>query len=203
MAACPVIPIRKTLYSVEADLLALLECVDTVAPEHEADYLAALGTALAAAKDKRDSVARYMSHLESQIQLSRDELERIRERRADLEMSLERLKTYVARLMDQGGVRKLEGETVTFTLRKCPPAVELVNEAAIPDEYRNTSVTLPSAVLDRVLDAVPEDLAREVLDRVRDEDVTIDKRAVRSALENGRDVAGARIASDRYALVRR
>lgn len=52
-AACTVVPIR-TLYDIESDLHALLECVDTVTPEQEADFAHDLGHALMAAKDKRE-----------------------------------------------------------------------------------------------------------------------------------------------------
>ena len=195
MAAAPVISIR-TLYDIESDLQALLECVDTVTPEQEADFAHDLGHALMAAKDKRDDVARYMSHCESQIELAKAEIERLRARKADFENSLERLKAYVVRSMDGLGVKKLEGNCVTLSLRKCPPAVEVLNEAAVPPAYKNATLTMSGALVDKVLDALSID-----------DPITlnwqVDKRGVKAALEAGAEVPGAAIAAEKFTVVRK
>lgn len=195
MAAAPVIPIR-TLYQIEDDLQALLECVETVTPQQEQEFAADLGRALSEAKDKRDGVARYMAHCESQVELAKAEIERLRERKASFEKSLERLKQYVVCSMDILGVRKLEGNCVTLSLRKCPPAVEVSDEAAVPPAYKTATLKMPGNLVDKVLDALNIDDPVTL-------DWSVDKRAVKAALDGGASVEGAAIAAEKYTIVRK
>lgn len=195
MAAAQVIPIR-TLYAVESDLAALLECVETVEPAQEQEFLTALGAALESAKDKRDRVAQYMAHCESQVELAKAEMDRLRERRASFETQLEKLKTYVARVMDEAGVRKLEGNSVTFSLRKNPASVEVLDEEAVPASYKTATLTMSGELVDCVLDALDIDAQVKLA-------WSCDKRAIKSALDGGADVPGAAIAPDKFALVRK
>ena len=195
MAAAPVIPIR-TLYQIEEDLAALLESVDGVSPELEQQYIADLGHALQSAKDKRDAIGRYLSHLENQVQAAKDEIKRLQDRKAEFEGSLERLKSYVVRVMQDTGAKKLEGSVVTLSLRKNPPAVEVADESAVPVEYKTATLTMAGSLVDRVLDALSID------DAVRVE-WAVDKRGIRAALDVGATVEGAGYAPERYTLVRR
>jgi hypothetical protein len=202
MAALALVPPRQTLYEVESDLLTLLECVEQVQPEHEDEYLEALQSALSAAAEKRDAVAHYMSHLETQVELSKAEKKRIQARQSGFETALERLKDYVVRIMEQAGAKKLEGATTTFSRRKCPAAVEIYDQNQIPLEYQSVSVSLPAKMLDEILDVVPFEMSDLLRAIVRPEDYAIDKRALKAALETRDDVPGAKIAPEKWALVR-
>jgi hypothetical protein len=50
-------------------------------------------------------------------------VKRLQERKGALEAQLDKLKAYVVRIMDDAGVKKLEGNSVTFSLRKNPASV--------------------------------------------------------------------------------
>ena len=63
-----------------------------------------------------------MSHVEAQIQFAKDEIQGLRTRRQSLEDALERIKSYTVRCMEGLEVKKLEGRTVTLSLRCCPQA---------------------------------------------------------------------------------
>ena len=194
-AALSVVPVR-TLYEIEDDLATLIQSMETVTPEQEEGFIADFGRALEHAKDKRDGVARYMAHCESQIELAQTEIDRLRERKASFEAALSRLKDYVIRTMESLGTRKLEGSCCTLSLRKCPASVEVRDESGVPAIYKSATLTMPGELAARVLDALAVD-----------DPVTaawhVDKRAVKAALDAGADVAGAGYAAERFALVRR
>jgi hypothetical protein len=202
VAALAVLP-RPTLYDLEETLQGLSECVETVSPEQEAEFLAEFGRALSAAVEKRDSVGRFLAHLESQIELAKAEIERLRERKASFEAALERLKTYVVRVIEAQGVKKLEGSTVTLGIRKCPASIEVFDEIAVPLDYKGATVRLPAKLLDRVLDALDFELAAQVLEQSRDTGIAVDKRAIKAALDAGTLVPGARFAAEKHSLVRK
>lgn len=195
MSAAPVIPIR-TLHQIEEDLAVLLESIDGVTPELEAQYLEDLGHVLGAAKDKRDAVARYMSHLENQIQAAKDEIKRLQDRKADFEGALDKLKAYTVRVMDGLGVKKLEGNVVTLSLRKCPASVEVTDESAVPNAYKSAEIRMPADLAEQILDTLPIDAPVAL-------SYAVDKRAVKSAIEGGAEVAGAQIAAEKFTLVRK
>lgn len=195
MAAAQVVPIR-TLYELEDDLMAMLESMDTVTPDQEQEFLADFGRALQTAKDKRDSVARYMAHCESQIELAKAEIERLRERKLAFECSLDRIKSYVVYTMESLGTKKLEGSCVTLSLRKCPAAVEVLDEGKVPVEFKTATFSLPGPLVDKVLDALAID------DPVRLA-WNLDKRAIKAALDAGDAVPGAGFAPEKHTIARR
>lgn len=194
--AALVVPINRTLYSVEEDLQALLECLETVAPEQEQEYLADLSKAIGDAKDKRDAVAQYMAHCESQVEFAKAEIRRLQERKASFENSLDRLKLYLVRMMEQAGTKKLEGNSVTFSLRKCPASVEISDESAVPPAYKTATLAMPGTLAEQVLDALPMDAPVSL-------NFTVDKRAIKAAIDGGLEIAGAQIAAERNTVVRK
>jgi hypothetical protein len=185
-----------SLYAIEDNLMALLECLETVAPEQEQEYILDLAKALGQAKDKRDMCAQYMAHCENQIEFARAEIKRLQERKAEFEANLEKLKRYVVQIMDAIGTRKLEGNSVTFSLRKCPPSVEVTDEAAIPPQYKTATLQMPGHLADELLDLLPLDAPVSL-------NMTCDKRAIKDALAGGLDVAGASFAPERSTVTRK
>jgi hypothetical protein len=177
-------------------LVALFECLETVQPEQEADYLVDLAKAIGQAKDKRDSVAQYMAHCESQIEFAKAEIKRLQDRKASFEASLDRLKGYMVRIMEEIGQKKLEGNSVTFTLRKCPASVEITDEAAIPPNYKTATLQMPGFLADQVLDALPIDAPVAL-------NWTCDRRALKDAISGGLTIAGATLAAERNTVVRK
>ncbi len=77
-------------------------------------------------------------------------------------------------LIRRFGDKKLEGRTATFMLRAVPPSVVITDEAAIPEEFKRTTVS-----------------------------VSIDKVAIKKAISGGRDVEGADLSMGRQTLVRK
>jgi len=69
---------------------ALLECAETVTLEQEAQYRAELAEALQKTTEKRDRVAQFLTHCESQAELAKAEIKRLQDRRQFFERAAER-----------------------------------------------------------------------------------------------------------------
>ena len=97
---------------------------------------------LEGAVQKRDRVARFLAHLDSQATLAADEIRRLTARKRTLENAAASLKSHVVHLMQTMGVRKLEGETSTLSLRKAPGHVEVTDLGELPAPFKKTEVVI-------------------------------------------------------------
>ena len=212
MAALAVVPspavTAAPLYAIEDTLAALIETAELVSPEQEREFRTELQTALAAAVDKRDKVGQFLTHLERQIDYARFEIDRLRQRKAASERALARLEEYVIETIEKlgtdgkGRYRTLEGKTTTFSLRGCPPSVEVADESAIPAEYKTLTLKLPAVTWEQLLDGLDIEQRAAVLAQVKSPEIGVDKRSIKAAFDGGADVPGAGLVSGRHALRR-
>jgi hypothetical protein len=212
MAALAVVPspavTAAPLYVIEDHLAALIETAELVSPEQEQEFRAEFQTALTAAVDKRDRVGQFLAHLEQQIDFAKFEIDRLRQRKATCERALVRLEDYVIGTIEnlgtdgKGKYRRLEGKTTTFSLRACPPSVEVADETAIPAEYKVLILKLPAVMWEQLLDGLEIEQRAAVLGQVRSPEVTVDKRSIKAAIDGGVDVPGAGLAIGRHSLRR-
>ena len=141
MSAAPLLPIQTparppSLWDLEDSLSALLETGEGGVPEEVRDeYTRALAEAFHDARQKRDGVARFLRHLDHQIELGESEKARLTQRIAKLAQAKESLSGYVRAAMDRLGIRKLEGDLFTLSLRKNPDRVQVLNETDVPREF--------------------------------------------------------------------
>jgi len=212
MAVLAVVPspavTAAPLYLIEDHLAALIETAELVSPEQEQEFRAEFQAALTAAVDKRDRVGQFLAHLEQQIDFAKFEIDRLRQRKAAFERALARLENYVIETIEhlgtdgKGKYRRLEGQTTTFSLRACPPSVEVADEAAIPAEYKVLLLKLPAVTWEQLLDGLEIEQRSAVLGQVKSPEVTVDKRLVKAAIDGGVDVPGAGLAIGRHSLRR-
>jgi hypothetical protein len=212
MATLAVVPspavTAAPLYVIEDHLAALIETAEMVCPEQEQEFQAEFRTALIAAVEKRDRVGQFLAHLEQQIHFANFEIDRLRQRKATCERALARLEDYVIKTIEdlgtdgKGKYRRLEGKTTTFSLRACPPSVEVTNESVVPSEYKMLLLKLPAVTWEQLLDALEIEQRSAVLGQVKSPEVTVDKRSIKAAIDGGADVPGAGLAIGRHSLRR-
>ena len=210
MAALTIVPspaVTAPLYVIEDHLAAMIETAEMVSPDQEEEFRLEFQAALTAAVDKRDRVGQFLSHLEQQIEFAKFEIERLKQRKAVFERALERLENYVIETIENLGIdckgkyRKLEGKTTTFSLRACPPSVEVTDESAIPAEYKTLLLKLPVVLWERLLDGLEVEERAAILAQVRNPEIWVDKRAVKAGI-NGGGVPGACLVTGRHSLRR-
>src|SRR5215471_7862491 len=137
-----------TLYQIEDRLAALLETGEGgIAPELEEQYRADLAQSLQKAVDKRDRVGEFLRFVEEQGRFAAEEAKRLTERRQRFERAAERMRAYVKWTIqnmgqdEQGRWRKLEGRSVSFSLRKLPDILQVDDETAVPAEFKTLVIT--------------------------------------------------------------
>lgn len=102
----------------------------------------------------------------------------------------------------KGRYRKLDGKTTTFSLRACPPSVEVTDESSIPSEYKTLTLKLPAVTWEQLLDGLDVEQRLTVLGLVKTPEVSVDKRSVKAAIDGGAEVPGANLAIGRHSLRR-
>jgi hypothetical protein len=102
----------------------------------------------------------------------------------------------------KGKYPRLEGKTTTFSLRACPPSVEVTDESAIHAEYRMLLLKLPAVAWEQLLNGLEMEERFAVLEQVNRPEVSVDKRSIKAAIDDGVDVSGAGLAIGRHSLRR-
>ena len=207
-AAITVLP---TLYDAEESLTALLDTVELVSPEDEQAFLADFQQALTTATDKRDRVAGRLAKLEAQQAFAAAEIKRLQEFKKSAEAAQERLEGYVSYVIQRlgkdakGKYRKLEGNSSTMFLRACAASVDVLEESAVPIEFKRATVTMPLAMWCDVLHALDEDFREQVAVASTGSNlaISVDKRAVKATIDAGVEVAGAKLITDKTTLGRK
>jgi len=103
----------------------------------------------------------------------------------------------------KGRYRKLEGKTTTFSLRACPPSVEVTDESAIPAKYKTLLLKLPAVMWEQLLDGLEIEQRAAVLEHVNHPEVSVDKRSIKAAIDGGTEVPGASLTTGRHSLRRK
>jgi hypothetical protein len=145
------------------------------------------------------------------LELAKKEIQRLRDRQAFFERLSERLDDYLIRTIKQlghdgkGKWKKLEGQTVTFSLRKAPDSVKVEpeNEALVPSEFKTLTIKIPAAQWEEVLDSLDVEIAGKLVDAVSKAECSLNKTAIKEALQAEREVPGASLVTDRYTLQRK
>jgi hypothetical protein len=197
-----------SLYAIEEQILALEETEEMVTEEQRAEFEQAFKAWITAGAEKVDATGRFMSYIESQIALADAEVKRLAERKQWYQQTLEKRELYVVRVLEslgtdsRGKPKKLEGRTVTFSLRKCPASVDVKDVTLIPDDCKTAAVTLPLPLWQEVMDHLELDLRIQVQDKAKLR-ADVSKTAVKAAIESGAEVSGADLIVGKNSLVRK
>jgi hypothetical protein len=197
------------LYAVESYLACLIETAELVPPEQEQEFRAELQSALTTAVEKRDRVGQFLAHLEQQVEFANFEIDRLKQRKVTFERALARLEAYIIETIenlgtdDKGRYRTLEGRTTTFSLRLCPPSVDITDEAAIPPDFKTLLLKVPAITWEHLLDGLDVDQRAEIVAQVRTAEIKVDKRLIKAAIDGGARVPGADVVFGRHSLRRK
>jgi hypothetical protein len=194
------------LYAIEEYLAAMVDTVDMVSDEEQKEFLAEFQQALTVAVDKRDRVGQFLTHLETQAALAKAEIDRLQKRKALYERAYERMEAYLIKVIESLGkdekdrYRKLEGKTVTFSVRHCPASVHVYDEALVPSQYKIAEVKLPAPLWEELMESIDLDTRTKILDQVKAATLTVSCAPVKAALNQKEVVPGARLIEDKLSL---
>jgi hypothetical protein len=206
-AAATTATAAPSLYAIEEHLACLADSEALVSPEQEAEFRAEFQAALLAAATKRDAVARFLAHCESQAVLAKVEIERLKKRQAGFVAAVERVEQYVLSVIlklqpdKKGRYPKLEGKTSSFGAALNPPSVNITDDTLVPASCKTVTITMPLPVWEAALDSLDLEARRQVEDAAKRPEQAVVKALVKQALKDG-PVEGARLADPAWRLVR-
>jgi hypothetical protein len=154
---------------------------------YELDMAAEPRTIEVATPKQIDEEGRYLAHLESQVVLSKVEIERLKKRQAEFVAEIERAEgELLGAILHQqpdgrGRFAPLEGKTSRFAAQRNPPSVSVSDEAAVPASCKTITVTLPQLVWEAALDALDLEARRQVEDATK-RDCSVVKALVKDAI---------------------
>ena len=93
-------------------------------------------------QQKSQNIIGYTKNIELTIEAMKEEENRIPSNRKALENKLTRFKQYVKECMENNGITKIETGLGTLSIAKSPASVEIINEEAIPSEFKQEIVTI-------------------------------------------------------------
>jgi Siphovirus Gp157 len=102
----------------------------------------------------------------------------------------------------RGARRKLEGNTITFSARACPASVEIVDEAAVPAEFKTLTIRLPATTWERLLDSLDLEQRADLLGQVKRGECEVSKSGIKTAIDAGASVPGAALSTNKLSLRR-
>lgn len=150
-----------TIYEITSDYLQLMQMMED--PELDPQTLADTMEGIEGElEDKADNYARVMKNMEADLNGIKAEIERLNTRKKTIENNIKRMKEALQFSMETTGKTKFKTELFSFGIRKNAPAV------VMDEPY---------------IENVPERFLKY-------SDPTINKSAIKEAIQNGEDLEG-------------
>ena len=127
-----------SLYQITSAFPALMESEEIT--EEDKNKIEAELTMLL--QEKSQNIIGYLRNNELTIEAMKAEEKRISDVRKALENRNSKFKEYVKECMENNGITKIETGLGTISIAKSPVSVEIINEEAIPSEFKQEIVTV-------------------------------------------------------------
>ncbi len=179
----------RSLYCLESHLAALLDTEELLSEDLEREYELELHATLLATVEKRDRVAQFMGWLESQVSFAHAEVARLQKREAFYERALDKMKSYVSRVIESMGVdakgkrKRLEGRTHTMWLHGCDKRAEVTDAGAVPTKYKRITLTLPVETWELMCDSLDFELSEQIRAEAKSIDIEVSSSLVKADLK--------------------
>jgi Siphovirus Gp157 len=183
-----------TLYQAEENLLALLDSEDLVSEQQVEQYKQELSEALKASIEKRQKVGEFLRMCELTCENVDAEKKRLDGIKARAQAAIQRVRSYVAYTIESlgqdgnGKWKRLDGRTVSFSLRNNPEHVEIWDEEQVPWQYLDITVTLPVALWQSLSSLYDTTTIKAAETKAK---YCPNKRRIQEALTQGKEVSGA------------
>jgi hypothetical protein len=92
-------------------------------------------------EDKAVNVAKFLRNMETTAQAIKEVEAAMAKRRKNLENRISWMKAYLKGNMEQNGITKTECPYFKLSLQSNPPAVTILDEAAIPAEFKEPVIS--------------------------------------------------------------
>lgn len=129
-----------SIYTIAADYRTVLEAVESgEIPEDQAGDLIEQMTG--ELEDKLAAIIAFSRNLEAEAEAAKAAAKRISERAGAKANKAQRLRDLVLQQMTECGIRRIERPEFSAAPAKCPPAVEVLSEESVPEDWWTTKTT--------------------------------------------------------------
>lgn len=160
------------LYSLSKDLATINDEIINADGEISADLEKRLDAVNLQLTEKATGLRKWMAIIEGDGGILDDEIKRLQRIKKQNENLHERLKAYIKLNMEVADLKKIETPIGTFTIAKNPASVEVVSEEMIPETFK---------------DEIPAHME-------------INTKHIKEALDEGYDVPGAKLITNKTHL---
>lgn len=133
---------NMTLYDLSSEYLQALELFTD--PEADIPLEAAIDTLegiQGQLQDKAVNVAKFLQNLDSTAKAIKEAELKMAKRRKAIENRTQWLRDYLKNSMESAGISKIESPWFRLAVQKNPEAVEIFDEASIPEDFKEQVVT--------------------------------------------------------------
>ena len=148
------------LYELNQQYKQLQEMADDLDPMTLKDTLESIQESI---EDKAENTAKLIRSWEAEAKAIKEEEKRLADRRRAIENRVSNTKAYLFEQMEIAGLEKVKRPTLTISIAKNPPSLEVIDPEKIPSLF------------------------------MIDQDPVIDKKALLTALKNGAEIDGCAI----------
>lgn len=122
-----------TIYQLTDDILFIQKMIEEGVPEEA--FVEALAKSDGELTAKLEGYAMVIKNIESDIAGIKSEETRLADRRKSMESAIKRMKDNMQYSMVATGQLKVKGEKFNFTVQKNPPALKVLDENLIPQNF--------------------------------------------------------------------
>ena len=191
-----------TLYSVEEELLALLDTEEMVEGEDERyAILNEIAEANHAAVAKRDNVIRFLNHVDHQVAGIKVEQDRLARLKKTYENGKKRFEDYIVKVIEEfappakRGSPKLEGSIGVLSIAKKPDTVQVDDPALLPYPLIDVDVRIDGETFQEIRGVLGLAGADEIVTQLtRNATYTPRTADIKRAIQAGQIIPGADIA---------
>jgi len=130
-----------TLYALTEDYLRILDLLEDPDAEHDALEQELDGIA-GKITHKAEAIAGLIKQCEGMAAMRKSEADRMRDLAARDQRNADRLRDYVLRHMQTLGTERIDTARFTLSVRSNPPAVHVLEEQLVPNEFLRTVTTV-------------------------------------------------------------
>lgn len=132
-----------TLYEISHDYLQALDAFTD--PDSDIPLDAALDTLEGIEgqlQEKAVNVAKFMQNLDATAKAIKEAEQQMARRRRAIENRAGWIKTYLKNNMEAAGITRIESPWFRLAIQKNPEAVEILDDAMVPDDFKTEVVTV-------------------------------------------------------------
>lgn len=184
-----------SLFQIDEELNCLIEQIQeeiAKAGEVSAESRSQFDRFLKVHRDKVDRIGHFLRSMDARALHCRAEAERLFDRARVSENKVLRTKAMVLYYLKSRNLERIEG--IEFTLRiqsDSQDSVLIRDEEQLPLEYKRAHITINGATWAALLEAVPDDLKRELRGGVKE--WSPDNQAIKQAAARKEEVSGAEV----------